>query len=358
MNSSNTEIRDSATLTEIMSQPETWRNVLQDLSASSVFDGIWAQTAERSTWLFVGCGTSYYLAEAAAASRRLQTGRAAFAVPASEIMLFPDTALLHAPSLQAVIISRSGQTSEALRAAELLRRQHKVPTLGITCGTRTPLEAATDLCLSLHSANDQSPVMTRSFTSMLMSLQLLAARSSGDPKLPGELAAVAARCASRIESWARSVEEFVTKRNFAAYAFLGQGAFYGIAREAALKVTEMSCSFGQPFHTLEFRHGPKAIVTAETCLTFFLSETGSEAERKVLVDMKELGGTVVAVCNRADRQIRSNSDLVFELEADVRELAMLAAFVVPVQLIGFHTGVKKGLTPDNPRNLTRVVLLD
>src|SRR6202035_3438965 len=113
MNSSNTEIRDSATLTEIMSQPKTWRNVLQDLSASSVFDGIWAQTAERSTWLFVGCGTSYYLAEAAAASRRLQTGRAAFAVPASEIMLFPDTALLHAPSLQAVIISRSGETSEA-----------------------------------------------------------------------------------------------------------------------------------------------------------------------------------------------------------------------------------------------------
>jgi len=358
MNSSNTEVRDSATLTEIMSQPEIWRQVLQELSFSPGFENIWARTNERSTWLFVGCGTSYYLAEAAAASRRLQTGHAACAVPASEIMLFPDSALLGTPGLQAVVISRSGETSEALRAAELLRKQHKVPTLGVTCGTRTPLEAGTDLCVALHTANDKSPVMTRSFTSMLMSLQLLAARSAGDAKFVDELEKVAARCASVIASWAQSVESFVAKRNFSAYAFLGQGPFYGIAREAALKLTEMSCSFGQPFHSLEFRHGPKAIVTPDTCLTFFLSEGGSEAEKKVLVDMKELGGTVVAICNRADSQVRSNSDLVFELGADVRELAMLAPFVVPIQLMGFHTGVKKGLAPDNPRNLSRVVLLD
>jgi glucosamine--fructose-6-phosphate aminotransferase (isomerizing) len=273
-------------------------------------------------------------------------------------MLFPDSALLRTPGLQAVIISRSGETSEALRAAELLRKQHEVPTLGVTCGTQTPLEAGTDLCLALHSANDKSPVMTRSFTSMLMSLQLLAARLSRDTKFVTEMEQAAARCASLIGSWAQSVENFVTGRNFSAYAFLGQGPFYGIAREAALKLTEMSCSFGQPFHCLEFRHGPKAIVTPDTCLTFFLSETGGAAERKVLVDMKELGATVVAICNRADSQVRSNSDLVFELGADVRELAMLAPFVVPIQLMGYHTGVKKGLTPDHPRNLSRVVLLD
>ena len=348
----------SATLTEIMSQPEIWRQVLQELNSNSTFENIWTQTKSRATWLFVGCGTSYYLAEAAAASRRMQTGHAAFAIPGSEIMLFPDSALLRTPELQAVVISRSGETSEALRAAELLRVRHKIPTLGITCGTKTPLESGTDLCLALHSANDKSPVMTRSFTSMLMSLQLLAARSAGDAKFVGELEKVVARCASLIGNWAQSAESFVAERSFSAYSFLGQGPFYGIAREAALKLTEMSCSFGQPFHSLEFRHGPKAIVTPETCLTFFLSESGSEAEKKVLIDMKALGGTTIAICNRADEQIRGNSDLVFELGADVREFAMLAPFVVPIQLMGFHTGVKKGLAPDSPRNLSRVVLLD
>lgn len=359
MNSVNTAIRNSTTFTEILSQPEIWRRVLQELSGSGTpFEKICNQTSKRTTWLFVGCGTSYYLAEAAAASRRLQTGLAAFAVPASEVMLFPDAAMLRTPDLQAVVISRSGETSEALRALELLRKRHKVPTLGITCGTNTPLEAGSDLCLSLRTANDKSPVMTRSFTSMLMSLQLLAARASGDAKLLNELEKMADRCASLIDKWSSGVEEFVARRNFAAYPFLGQGPFYGIAREAALKLTEMSCSFGQPFHTLEFRHGPKAIVTPETCLTFLLSDSGNDAERKVLLDMKELGGTVIAICNRADSEVRRNCDLVFELEADVREVALLAPFVVPVQLMGFHTGVKKGLTPDDPRNLSRVVLLD
>jgi len=359
MNSVNTVTRNSNTYIEILSQPEIWRRVLVELSSGATsFEEVYNRTSKRTTWLFVGCGTSYYLAEAASASRRLQTGQAAFAVAASEIMLFPDDALLRTPGLQAVVISRSGETSEALRALELLRNRYKVPTLGITCGTNTPLEAGSDLCVSLHTANDKSPVMTRSFTSMLMSLQLLAARTSGDAKLLKEMVNVADRCASLIEGWSSSVEEFVAKRDFAAYAFLGQGPFYGIAREAALKLTEMSCSFGQPFHTLEFRHGPKAIVGPETCLTFFLSDSGNEEERKVLMDMKELGGTVIAICNRANSEVRKSCDLVFELGVDVRELALLAPFVIPVQLMGFHTGVKKGLTPDNPRNLSRVVLLD
>jgi glucosamine--fructose-6-phosphate aminotransferase (isomerizing) len=109
---------------------------------------------------------------------------------------------------------------------------------------------------------------------------------------------------------------------------------------------------------LEFRHGPKSIVAPETCLTFFLSETAMQAESEVLVEMKALGGTIVAVCDRATDAVRRSSDLVFELEADVPEGALIAPFIVPAQLLGFHTGVKKGFNPDEPKNLSRVVILD
>jgi fructoselysine-6-P-deglycase FrlB-like protein len=98
-------------------------------------------------------------------------------------MLFPDAAVLRTPDLQGVVISRSGETSEALAGGgNCCAIATKSRTLGITCGTNTPLEAGSDLSLSLHTANDKSPVMTRSFTSMLMSLQLVAARASGDAK--------------------------------------------------------------------------------------------------------------------------------------------------------------------------------
>jgi glucosamine--fructose-6-phosphate aminotransferase (isomerizing) len=358
MDSKNPTVRNSVTQTELLSQPEVWPKALQDVESDAVFGEALNRTRSRKTWLFVGCGTSYYLAEAAASSWRLQTGQQAFAAPASELMLFPDEALLRTPDLQAVVISRSGETSEAVRACELLRNEHKIPTLGITCGQSTSLEAAADLCLKLRMADDKSPVMTRSFTSMLLVLQYLAARTSGDKEWLGSVRRVAAHSSSVIGSWAERVKEFVEKRAFSNYVFLGQGPFYGIAREGALKLTEMSCSFGQPFHTLEFRHGPKATVTPETCLTFFLSETGNADETKVLSDMKGLGGTVIAVCRKSNTTIARNSDLVFEFDVEAPETAMLAPFVIPAQLMGLFTGIKKGLTPDSPRNLSRVVILD
>ena len=121
---------------------------------------------------------------------------------------------------------------------------------------------------------------------------------------------------------------------------------------------EMSCSYSQSFHTLEFRHGPKAIVSPQTALTFFLSQTGQQSEVEVLEEMKELGGVTIAVCNKANVDIQRSCDLVLELNLPGNELAVLAPHIVPSQLMGFFTGVGKGLNPDQPKNLTRVVLLD
>ena len=86
------------------------------------------------------------------------------------------------------------------------------------------------------------------------------------------------------------VREFARPRPFADYVCLGQGPFYGLACETALKVNEMSVSYAQNFHTLEFRHGPKAIVGPETLVIFLLSEQGYEAECEVLQEIKGLGG--------------------------------------------------------------------
>lgn len=346
-----------ATLDEIISQPAVWQAALAELNQSEQPGAILDQTRARTEWLFLGCGTSFYLAEAAASSWTMLTGQRARALPASEPLLFADLAYTRAANLQSVIISRSGRTSEAVRAAEFLSRQPRVPTLGITCTADSALERACDQTIRISVANEKSLVMTRSFTTMLMALQHLAARKAQRLDFLEAQLPVAARFETQIQAMARRVETFVHTHSFADYVFLGQGPFHGVAREAALKVMEMSCSYGQSFHTLEFRHGPKAVVSPETCLTFFLSESATKAESEVLAEMKELDGVTIAVCNRATDAIRRSSDLLFELGFDGPELAALAPSVVPLQLLGFFTGVKKNLNPDEPKNLSRVVIL-
>jgi glutamine---fructose-6-phosphate transaminase (isomerizing) len=358
MTNNSNRYQQSETWKEILSEATVWQRVLEELSQSAAVDQILTQSSKRGERLFVGCGTSYYVAEAAAYSWTLLTGQPARALPGSEVLLFPKIVQAGDAEVQAIVISRSGKTSEAVRAASVLCQELRVPTIGITCAANSELEKVCGAAIVLREADENSTVMTRSFTSMLIALQHLAARYAGNAQFITDLVKMSEQFAPRISSIAAQLEFFVDQHSFDDYVFLGQGAFHGIAREAALKVMEMSCSYSQFFHTLEFRHGPKAIVSQETCLTFFLSDTGHEAEAEVLTEMKQLGGVTMAICNRATENLRRVSDLVVEYNFFGDELALLAAYIVPGQLLGFFTGIQKGLNPDHPKNLTRVVMLD
>ncbi len=344
-------------LAEILSQPRCWSACLASLREQKTLEAIRDRFAGTHNWLFVGCGSSYYVALAATASMTSITGHQARALPASEILLYPELALPSTKDAVAVLISRSGQTSEVLKVAELLKTR-KFPTMAITCDPGQPLERIADATISLPAADEQSTVMTRSFTSMLLVLQELAAVFAGNSRLSDLLRAMPADTSPLLETLPSKICDFVKTHRFADYVCLGQGPFYGLACEYALKTTEMSLGYAQSFHTLEFRHGPKSIVGPETLLVFLLSENGDPAEREVLEEMKSLRGTTLVVTNKADARVRAASDLLVELSLDVPELARLAPFLLAGQLLGLYTGLHKGLNPDLPRNLSRVVMLD
>ncbi len=347
----------SHSLAEILSQPQCWSASLEELSQKGTLQSIAKRFSDATEWVFIGCGSSYYVALCAAASMNRLTKLRARAVPASEILLYPDSVLAGKGSCAPVLISRSGLTSEVIAAAEMLKARG-IPTLGISCATGQPLEELASETIMLSRADEKSTVMTRSFTSMLLSLQGLAAVIAGNSEFFESLSAMSRAVASLLPTLPGRIGEFVSGHHFADYVYLGQGPFYGLSCECALKVTEMSVSYAQSFHTLEFRHGPKSIVGPETMLGFLLSESGYQAECEALEEMKSLGATTLAVCNRADDAARAASDLLIELQLDVPEFARLAPSLLVGQLLGLYSGLKKGLDPDSPRNLSRVVLLE
>jgi glucosamine--fructose-6-phosphate aminotransferase (isomerizing) len=348
----------SHSLAEILSQPEFWGRCLEALKSEGSLTKVRQPFRSASEWLFVGCGSSYYIALAAAASWSRITGMRARAIAASELLLFPEIVLVGAENVAAVIISRSGQTSEAVRAAQLLEREKNIRVLAVTGTPNQPLQKSATATLPLLPCDEQSTVMTRSFTSMLLGLQYLAACQADDDVLLRSFINIPDTAQAALDGLHLRIRDFVSARQFADYVCLGQGPFYGLACETALKVTEMSVSYGQSFHTLEFRHGPKSIVAPETLIIFLLSEQGYEAECEVLQEVKGLGGTTLTVTNRADERARAASDLLIELDFDAPELTRLTSYLFAGQLTGLYTGLKNGLDPDNPRNLSRVVMLD
>jgi glucosamine--fructose-6-phosphate aminotransferase (isomerizing) len=344
-------------LAEILSQPDCWNACLTGLRERHVLERVCDRFGDAAEWLFVGCGSSYYVALCAAATMTAWTGLRARAVPASEVLIYPDLVVPASGTCVPVLISRSGQTSEVLKAAELFKAR-SIPTLAISCAEAQALEKLASLTITLPDADEKSTVMTRSFTSMLLALQSLAALLGGKSAEGDALGKTSEVTTRALRTLPNKLRDFADRHQFADYVCLGQGPFYGLACEYALKVTEMSMSYAQAFHTLEFRHGPKSIVGPETLLIFLLSETGYAAECDVLEEMKSLGGTTMAVANRASERVAAAADILFELSTDGPELVRLAPSLMPGQLLGLYTGLKKGLDPDSPRNLSRAVILN
>jgi glutamine---fructose-6-phosphate transaminase (isomerizing) len=167
------------TLSEIFSQPLCWKTCLAKLAASAELHAAAKLARSEAEWIFVGCGTSYYLAQAAASTFNY-LNLPARAIPASDLLLYPALTLHAGKDYIPVVISRSGRTSEAVRAAQMLEQDHNRRTIAITCADGQPLETACTVTLKLLDADEQSMVMTRSFTSMLLGLQYLGAIVSGN----------------------------------------------------------------------------------------------------------------------------------------------------------------------------------
>jgi glucosamine--fructose-6-phosphate aminotransferase (isomerizing) len=344
----------AATLREIHNQPEVWGRCLSRLDKLDLERLVGDKSPLAVEWIFVGCGTSYYLAQAAAATFTGLTSVPARAVPASEILLFPKLVFpIEEAAFFPVLISRSGHTSEVLQVAEFLRLRG-VDFLAVTCDGNE-LKNLTNRILKLP-VTEESTVMTSSFTSMLIALQYIAARFAEENEFVDALHRLPAALAGLLLIHGPRIEEFA-QRSFDDVAMLGQGALYPIASESALKIMESSSSYAQFFHTLEFRHGPMSIVSEKVLVGALLSETGYAEESTVLLEMKGLGGCTLAIANKLTPEVESSADLAIELALAVPELARLAVYVVWGQLLGSRIGLRKSLNPDAPRHLSRVVTL-
>jgi glutamine---fructose-6-phosphate transaminase (isomerizing) len=346
------------TLSEILSQPAIWSETEKQLESSQTLEHLADTFSPRSPWLFVGCGSSYYLSRLIAALWTKQFYIPATGVPASELLFAPEETLRRIGAEQIVLMSRSGETTEVLRAAELLQRHKTVQTLGVTCNPDSPLEKLCTHTFKLSWADEKSTVMTRSFTAILLAFQRLALQFIGDNQLSTALDQLPAKGQIWLDAQAQKIRDFASKRKFADYIFLGQGAHYWLAQEAGLKITEMSASYAQVYHSLEFRHGPRSIAGPETLITIFMSDAAAEAETVLARELKELGAAICVITNRATPELKKHTDLLIELELDGPEFARYAVTAIPAHLLGTAVGLRKGLNPDAPPNLTRAVVLE
>lgn len=290
----------NVTREEISSQPQMWRQVTELLPQVA---GQLPAAGERVA--IVGCGTSYFIAQAVAAARETAGQGETDAFVASEMPADRAYDLVLA-------ISRSGTTTEVVRCLDAL--PVTVRSLAISAVPGTPVvEAATD-AIVLAFADETSIVQTRFATT---ALALLRAHLGHD--LSQAIADAQAVLEQPLPAPPDRFEHFV---------FLGHGWTVGLASEAALKFREAGQAWAESYPAMEYRHGPISVAGSSTLVWFV-----GEADLDLVRDVRATGATVVTQSN----------DPMAELVALQQGAVALAE--------------AKGLDPDKPQHLTRSVVL-
>lgn len=339
------------TRTEIFTQTEAWANaldVVEDnrLALESLFQN------EFSQILFIGCGSTYYLSVSAAALFQELTARFARALPAGELWMNPAFATLNGNlrhKTLLVAISRSGSTTETVRAVKAFKAMDGGSVLTLTNYPDQPLVEVADLALVIEKGQEQSVAQTRSFASLFLAataLTLIANKRQDQLNELRRLPEVGERLLKEYEPLARQWGENLTLDRF---YFLGSGVRYGLACEANLKMKEMTLTHTEPFHFLEFRHGPKSMVTDTTAVIGLLSDSNRKHEQRVLEEVEGLGAKILSLAEE-EASVRFQSGL---------PEALRGVLYLPVlQSMAYYRSLAKGLNPDRPLNLSTVVMLD
>ncbi|WP_030417562.1 sugar isomerase [Streptomyces sp. SCSIO 75703] len=285
---------------ELRSQPECWTRAAREADRHAA---VLPARGERVA--IVGCGTSYYMALAAAALREGAGQGETDAFPASE---FPRARAYD----RIVALTRSGTTTEVLDLLGALKGRTR--SVALTADPDTPVTAVADHVVPLGWADERSVVQTRFATT---ALTLLRAHLG----LHTDTVVADARTAL-----ATDLPEGLAART--QFTFLGRGWTVGLAHEAALKMREASLSWTEAYPAMEYRHGPISVSTGTTATWMF-----GEAPEGLAAQVRATGAAW--------------------LPATLDPLAEL----VRAQRLAVAVAAARGLDPDRPRHLTRSVIL-
>ena len=285
---------------ELISQPECWTRAAVEAPRHRE-----ALPAPGERVAIVGCGTSYFMAQAVAVLRERAGQGETDAFAASE---FP----YGRPYDRVLALTRSGTTTEVLELLGDLRNGTR--TTAITADPRTPVMRAADDVVVLDFADERSVVQTRFATTAVTLLRahlglhtdsvVADARTAITAPLPEGLVA----CGQ--------------------FTFLGRGWTVGLANEAALKMREASLAWTEAYPAMEYRHGPISVTTRGTA-TWMLGEAPEGLAQQV----GDTGGLWI--------------------EGALDPLAEL----VRAQRLAVAVAAARDLDPDRPRHLTRSVIL-
>jgi tagatose-6-phosphate ketose/aldose isomerase len=357
------------TLHEICQQPWTWLRTCERMIEFR--EGLGSTFADVRSLTLTGSGSSQYAAECVMPALRNDLKLPIESVGGGDLLIYGGKVLPTGRPGLIISLARSGDSPESRGAIELLvDREPELRHIVITCNehgglTKTWRDHAKVQVITLPGeTNDQSLVMTSSFTNLALALRFI-----GMPEKTEEYSRLCMGLSEIAKDVIATNFDTLAKiggMNFKRVVFLGTGSRLAAAREAALKMLEMTAGRVTTLCEtyLAFRHGPMSYINEKTLVVAFLSANpilrAYELDLLQELDRKNLGLSKLIVGEAIPQRVLRRQDFAIECpgltQFDDEDAATI--HVVVAQLLGFFRCLEEGLRPDSPSDdgiISRVV---
>lgn len=335
--------------------------------ANSIFEKFLSIKKELSKFFkdyerlfFIGCGSSYHVSIIGNFLHDFLTDKKSYYVHSSDFMFFTRAYINKKPKNNDIflLLSRSSHTTETVITSKILK-QNGLDSISISSISDGDLIKNSKYPIILNNLKEEAITATKSVVGSTMFILYLTFLLANKFNLSKNFIDNSNTFYSSFYDYASIIEKIILKNNFNKFVFLGSGPYYGVAREAELKVKEMSLSNTEAFQTLEYRHGHKSVINSDTLIIFLISNIGIDYELKVAQEFKELGANTLLIGDRISKSKRlGNYDYLIDIDLGVEDTFKTVFYQLFGQLIGYYQAIKKGIDPTKPKNLDYYVTIN
>ena len=330
------------TLKEISEQPDT---ILRSENNDQIQQFVNSVKQAKNLYI-TGSGTSYNAAEIA---RYLMSKFAKIKIDTVISSEFPFSPNDIEQDSALITISQSGESADVLEAVRIAKKS-KTNILSIVNHLNSSLSQESSLAIGLNCGPEIGVAATKSFTSQLATLYKITDKLCNGCINP-DWATVSAAISQILSSHSKIKEIAKNLKEISDIYVLGRGIHLSIAREAALKLKELSYIHAEAIAGGELKHGPLALMDSNVYVIIInpndstYSDTMNSAN-----EIKARGAKIIGISDK-------ESD-IYDYWIDIPiidEILYPIIEIIPIQLLAYYTALEKKTNPDYPRNLAKSV---
>ena len=262
-----------------------------------------------------------------------------------------------------IFISQSGETADTIAALKL-SKEKGAKTLAISNVIGSSITRESDYSIYTHAGPEIAVASTKAYTSQVVLLSLLAIYFAETLEVSNlevsELRKEILELPKKIEEVLKTEQQIKTFSHRIYQEkdvfFLGRGVDEAVAREASLKLKEISYIHSDSYPAGELKHGPIALI--ENGITVISLMTDSKLVEKTVSNIQEVitrGAKTLVITNQ--KIDASLFDTVIEIPETSPYISPILS-VIPTQLLAYYISKEKGLDVDKPRNLAKSVTVE